>query len=224
MRVLRILHRWLGLIVGVQILLWTASGLVFAWLDHGDVQAEDKVRTPPVRRLHRDIAFAEPRDWLHEYRGAAIVDITLAPLLDLDVYRIRLNDRTELRRAEDGTRLVIDEAFARRLAEAHYAGGGALRGVSLHASPTIEARDAGAVWEAAYDDPERTSLYFSAADGRLVAVRGDAWRLFDVFWMLHTMDYRGRDDFNHPLVILATTGALWLGISGVFLLIQAFRR
>lgn len=224
MRVLRILHKWLGLIVGIQVLLWTVSGLAFAWLDHGEVQAEDKACTPLARPLRRDIALAEPQHWLHEYRGAAIADITLAPLLDRDVYRIRLNGRTELRRAEDGARFAIDEAWARRLADAHYAGRGAMRAVSLHASPTIEARAAGPVWEAAYDDPERTSLYFSAEDGRLVAARSDAWRWFDVFWMLHTMDYRGRDDFNHPLVIAATTGALWLGISGVFLLIRAFRR
>jgi hypothetical protein len=86
----------------------------------------------------------------------------------------------------------------------------------------LEARGAGAVWEAAFDDPGRTRLYFSAEDGRFVAARNDRWRLFDVFWMLHTMDYRGRDDFNHPLVILFTTGALWLGISGVLLLLQSF--
>jgi hypothetical protein len=92
----------------------------------------------------------------------------------------------------------------------------------LREPPVLEARGAGAVWEAAFDDPERTRLYFSAEDGRFVAARGDRWRLFDFFWMLHTMDYRGRDDFNHPLVILVTTGAVWIGISGVLLLLQSF--
>lgn len=33
----------------------------------------------------------------------------------------------------------------------------------------------------------------------------------------------GRDDFNNPLVILFSTGALGRGISGVLLLFQAFR-
>lgn len=48
------------------------------------------------------------------------------------------------------------------------------------------------------------------------------WRWFDALWMLHTMDYRGRYDFSNPLVILVSTGALWLGISGGLLLFQAF--
>ncbi len=33
MRLMRVLHKWLSLILGVQLLLWTVSGLVFAVLD-----------------------------------------------------------------------------------------------------------------------------------------------------------------------------------------------
>ncbi|MGH8130821.1 MAG: PepSY domain-containing protein [Steroidobacteraceae bacterium] len=223
MRVLRILHKWLGLIVGLQILLWTMSGLVFAWLDYRDVAGEPSVRAPPQPVLAESVVVAEPSAWLGDYGSSEIVDIALIPLLDHWVYRIRLNDRIELRRAEDGARFAIDAAIIRALAGAHYADGD-LRTLSFHATPTIEARDAGPVWQAAFDDAERTSLYFAAGDGWLVAARNDTWRLFDFFWMLHTMDYRGRDDFNHPLVILFGTGALWLAISGGLLLFRAFGR
>lgn len=44
MRFLRKLHKWLGLIVVLQLLLWTVSGTVFAWLDHHEVSAEHSVR------------------------------------------------------------------------------------------------------------------------------------------------------------------------------------
>ena len=224
MRVLRIIHKWLGLIVGLQLLLWTVSGLVFAMLEHEDVAAENSVRALPVAVLEPDVRLVEPETWLGDYAGSELVDISLIPWLDRWIYRVRLADRVELRQAEDGSRFEIGEAPIRRLATATYAGTGALRTVSLLATPTIEARDAGPVWQAVFDDADRTSLYFSAQDGRLVAVRNDAWRFFDFFWMLHTMDYRGRDDFNNPLVILFSTGALWLGISGALLLIRAFGR
>lgn len=224
MRVLRIIHKWLGLIVGLQLLLWTVSGLVFAILDHEDVAAEHVVRALPVVPLESDVRLAEPEAWLGDYTGSELVDITLVPWLDRWMYRVRFADRVELRQADDGSRFVIGEAVIRRLATATYAGTGALRTVSLLATPTIEARGAGPVWQAAFDDADRTSLYFSAQDGRLIAARNDVWRFFDFFWMLHTMDYRGRDDFNNPLVILFSTGALWLGISGALLLIRAFGR
>lgn len=224
MRVLRIMHKWLGLVVGLQLMLWTVSGLVFALLDHEDVAAEHVVRALPVVLLASDVRLAEPQVWLGDYAGSELIDIALIPWLDRWMYRVRLADRVELRQAEDGSRFVIGEAAIRRLATATYAGAGALRTVSLRSAPTLEARRAGPVWQAAFDDADQTSLYFAADDGRLVAARNDAWRFFDFFWMLHTMDYRGRDDFNNPLVILFSTGALWLGISGALLLIRAFGR
>jgi uncharacterized iron-regulated membrane protein len=88
----------------------------------------------------------------------------------------------------------------------------------------VEARGAGAVWRAEFDDAARTTLYFAAHDGRLVAARNSTWRWFDFFWMLHTMDYRGRDNFNNPLVITVGTAALWLALSGLLLLFRSFRR
>lgn len=224
MRVLRILHRWLGLIVGLQLLLWTVSGLVFALLDHEDVAAEHSLRALPVAMLEPDVHLVEPAAWLGDYSGPELVDISLIHLLDRWMYRVRLVNRVELRLAADGSRFVFGEAAIRRLAKATYAGAGTLRTVSFRPTPVLEARGAGPVWQAAFDDADQTSLYFSAQDGRLVAVRNDAWRLFDFFWMLHTMDYRGRDDFNNPLVILFSTGALWLGISGALLLVRAFGR
>jgi Na+-transporting NADH:ubiquinone oxidoreductase subunit F len=223
MRMFRILHKWLGLIVGLQIVLWTVSGLAFAWLEHADVAAEASLRAPAMRALTPDVPVCEPRACLPEIARGGMLDVTLMPLPDRWVYRLRWTDRIELRRAEDGARFVVDEATVRSLATARYAGRRAPGRVSYHPQPTLEARDAGAVWQAAFDDAERTSLYFAGDDGRLVAARNDTWRLFDFFWMLHTMDYRGRDDFNHPLVILFATGALWLGISGAFLLFEAFR-
>ena len=224
MRVLRIIHKWLGLIVGLQLLLWTVSGLVFAMLDHEDAAGENSVRALPVAVLEPDVRLVEPAAWLGDYAGSELVDISLMHRLDRWIYRVRFADRVELRQAGDGTRFVIEEAIIRRLATATYAGTGTLRTVSFRATPVLEARGAGPVWQAAFDDADQTSLYFSAEDGRLVAARNDVWRFFDFFWMLHTMDYRGRDDFNNPLVILFSTGALWLGISGALLLIRAFGR
>lgn len=222
MRLLRILHRWLGLIVGLQLVLWTVSGLAFAWLDRREVGAESGVRSPPRRALMQEARLLEPGAPLSNYPDVPVLGLALVPLGDDWVYRVQLADRIELRRADDGSRFVIADPVVRRLAADRYAGRGALREVRYHATPTLDSRSAGASWEAAFDDPERTSIYFSAEDGGLLAVRNDTWRLYDVFWMLHTMDYRGRDDFNNPLVILVSTGALWLGISGALLLLQSF--
>ena len=224
MRFLRQFHKWLGLIVGIQLFLWTVSGLMFAWLDHHEVMAEHSVRAPGSVALQAGEMIADPSSWLREYGTADVNEVRLGTLLDQWVWRVEVAGRLELRQAADGKLLVLDSTFVERLARSHYEGDGNLQKVTFHAAPTLEARNAGAVWEAAFDDAQKTTLYFSASDGRLVAARNSTWRLFDFFWMLHTMDYVGRDNFNNPLVITVGMAALWLSLSGLILLFRSFRR
>ena len=95
--------------------------------------------------------------------------------------------------------------------------------VTLVSEATQEARGhALPLWRVDFADERNTRYYVSASEGRLVERRNDAWALFDVFWMLHTMDYANRDDFNTPWVIAFALGALWLAISGGFLLVKSF--
>src|SRR3546814_13537349 len=55
-------------------------------------------------------------------------------------------------------------------------------------------------------------------------MRGDTWRTWDFFWMLHNMDYVNRKSFNHPLIIFVAFGALWLSGTGFYLLFKSFSR
>jgi hypothetical protein len=51
-----------------------------------------------------------------------------------------------------------------------------------------------------YRDPRNITAYVSARDGKLQSIRHRSWRWFDFLWMLHTMDYQGRDNFNTALL------------------------
>ncbi len=49
-------------------------------------------------------------------------------------------------------------------------------------------------------------------------------RLYDFLWSLHIMDYKERDNFNHPLVIVAASFAMLLTLSGIIVLFMKLRR
>ena len=220
---LRKLHRWVALVVGAQVLVWATSGLMFAWLDHRAVAGEGLAVAPPAPALPAAVAIVEPSQLRRSLGAAAVRTLALRPLDGQWVYRIETDSGVELRRAIDGVAFALDEATARRLAASHYRGEGRLVAVRFHAGSTLETRNAGSTWEARYDDAAQSRLYFAADDGALVAVRTDAWRLKDLFWMLHTMDYRGRDDFNNPLVVLAGAAAAWVALTGIWLLVRVLR-
>jgi uncharacterized iron-regulated membrane protein len=223
MLLLRKLHKWLGLIIGLQIVLWAVSGVMFAWLDRDAVNGAGTVRTTERAVLSPTLVKTEPAIWLGAYPARDLYDVRAVSLADRWVWRVELRDRVELRAIEDGTPVKVDEDWLRRLALGRYAGRGRLVAATLQTHPDIASRASGPVWQAQFDDPQRTALYFAADDGHFIAARTASWRWYDFFWMLHTMDYRGRDNFNNPLIITIGMAALWLSISGALLLLRSFR-
>jgi hypothetical protein len=91
--------------------------------------------------------------------------------------------------------------------------------------PTLETRDVALpVWRVEFADKDRNTLLVSATTGEVLGAKNDTWRLWDIAWMLHIMDYQERQSFNHPLIITVGVGAAWLALSGLILLFRSFRR
>ena len=115
--------------------------------------------------------------------------------------------------------MVEDEA--RRIAAAVYAGKAQLAGATYFPAgeAPVEARSAGAVWQARFADG--THVYIDDATGEVLALRTGQWRLYDVMWGLHIMDLQTREDTHHPILILFAALAMIGALLGCALL---FRR
>jgi hypothetical protein len=68
-----------------------------------------------------------------------------------------------------------------------------------------------------FGDEEGATAYVPAELGQVLRIRNDQWRLFDFLWMLHTMDYQGRDDFNNVVLRAFSVLGLVTVASGFFL-------
>jgi hypothetical protein len=63
----------------------------------------------------------------------------------------------------------------------------------------------------------RTTVFVAAEWGTVQKFRNRSWRIFDWLWMLHTMDYQGRDHFGNVLLkLFSGLGLLTIG-SGLVL-------
>lgn len=222
MSLIRTLHKWFALILGLQLLLWTISGAMMAMLDHHKVSGEHTVAAPASLAAPTQLV---PIGTLAEAVGSPVQGVKLRPLHDRYVFEVKAATGTAMFDAANGRRVAIDAAVARRLATAAYIGEGQVNAVELVTQHGLETR--GLVlplWKARFDDADNTTLYVATATGEVVERRNDTWRLWDVFWMLHIMDYSNRTSFNHPLIITVATGVAWLALSGVILLFRSFRR
>ena len=220
---IRTLHKWIGLIAGVQMCLWLLSGLVMSLLDHHVVSGDSTAASSPVVAPPASAPFVEPTTLLPRHATESVLEVLLQSHAGQWVWRIHTDERTLLYDALSGAPVEITAAKARLIAAQGYAGKGAITSVSLLHEPTVEAREhAAPLWRVDFNDSQHTRYYISVDDGRIVERRTGDWRVFDFFWMLHTMDYRGRDDFNNPLVISFAFASVWLALTGVLLLFRSF--
>ncbi len=221
MFLVRTLHKWFGLILGLQFLIWALSGAVMALLDHHKVSGEHAVL--PVAQLMSPPP-PTPLAAIETTLGGPVVRLELKPLFDRWVYQATMAGGVRLLDAETAEPVTIDAARAKSLAVARYAGAAGVDSVRLETASTHETRDmARPVWRVAFADPDRTALFVSQATGEVLGAKTEASRLWDVAWMFHIMNYGDRQSFNHPLIVTVATGVTWLALSGLILLFRAFR-
>jgi len=224
-RLLKKVHKWVGLLIGLQVLLWLISGLALSLLDPEKVSGKRWARAgdPGTHTLGTGTLLepaALPAAWTS---GAYNVELT--GLFGRPVYRIRRPGGEFLADAADGSMIGIGEAEAGEIARRDFNGAGDIVSTGRGMAPDMETRDSsGAYWKVDFSDRANTSIYVSASSGEILERRNRYWRIHDFFWMLHIMDYRGHEDLNNPLVITVALIAIWLGLSGFLLLFGSFRR
>lgn len=219
-RLIADVHLWLSLIVGLQVLAWMVSGLVMVSQPIERVRGEHRLAEHGHVDLAASGAIAEPEQVIAAM-GAPVQRLSLELVGGRIVYAVETATAEKaLFDAHTGARVSpIDEAFAREIAEGAIAGDEpAARLTLIERDPPIEYRGALPVWRADFDDADNLSVYIDANTGRVTARRSDLWRAYDLMWALHIMDYRERENFNHPLLVVVTALALLMTVAGSGLL------
>ncbi len=211
-------HRWLGLVLGAQVFVWMASGVVMSWFHVSLVRGETAATMDfPIELQARN--YASPGGAIAQMGGAH--ELRLKTFMGKPVYEVAYGSERALFSALTGARISpISEAQARNVARRDYIGEGEITSLQLIYDPPAEYRGRAPVWRAAFDDPLRTRLYISRETGEIEARRNRAWRLHDFFRMLHIMDYGERGNFNNPLLRVVSATGLAFALTGLVLVVQ----
>ncbi len=216
-------HRWLGVVVVIQIFIWTTSGAIISLLNANTVSGQDSRAGPAARSglaaFSGFIPISELPIALDNVRS-----LTLETLFSQPVYRVHTRGERLLFNALSGQRIEVNEPLARKIASANFAGIQSIRAIRKLAADSGEVQGAGEFWRVDFDDELATRFYISTQDGRLVAQGNSRRDLVDFLLMLHFMDYTQSGSFNNVQVIALAFLALWLAVSGLLLLATALSR
>lgn len=219
----RTLHKWIGLIVGIQLLVWLVSGLYMVIVDidfiHGD---------PLVKNMQQTVNI--PQDATIDLSGLLLQfpdaeQIGLRAVMGKTYYLLSTaSDRWLIDPQTAVIQSPLNEETIRKIALFHFNGNAPISSISLiETDPPMEIQTRRLpLWRVDFDDRYSTSFYIESDTGRLATRRHQYWRIFDFLWMLHIMDYEDRADSHNKLLITAQLTGLSFAITGLWLLFYSF--
>ena len=210
-------HKWLALLMAIQILFWFVSGLFFAVFPIERVRSEHAMAEQPSRPVPLGIAA----DGLLRLGSAGITGekVELRMLLDRPVALVTSGEgRPQLFELNTGRRISpLSMSAASRVAEADHAGDIRAARVERVTENSPEYRGALPAWRIDFDDGANRSIYVAADTGAVTGRRSTLWRVYDFLWALHIMDWRDHENFNSPLLIITTALGLIVIVTGIIM-------
>lgn len=217
-------HKWLMLFLGIQFLIWSISGAYMVIFDidyiHGDslvVNHQTKVDvdkiTYPLSALRQQYPEAK--------------QISIEAFIDQVVYRFTVDDEKYLVNASDGKKLSpLSSNEAIRAAKHYYSGDGDVVDFELISeNPPFElSHKVLPAWRVNFNDFGNPSIYVSAQSGKLVSKRHEFWRVFDLMFSLHVMDYEEEDPSNKLLfwfTLFSILASIFGGILTYFVIFKS---
>ncbi len=220
MSLIKTIHKWLSLLVGLQLLIWLGTGLYFNLMD--PVEASGNEYRVRVAEPSADLSqLIEPKKVLQDFSPA--VTLSQISLLSKPYYLLTHNkalypyfkNQYTLIDAIKGQQVFIDEIMAKQLAIASYNGTGKIVS-AIKQSPPFDDRlkEKNPLWRVDFNDEVNTSVYVDAGSGRLAAHSNDDKRFVDIAFMLHFMDYTQEGSFNNVQIIVFAIFTLFFALSG----------
>ena len=191
---IRSLHRYLSIFIAIQLLLWTVSGIYFAFNKIELIRGE-QYRLPSnveyriFDRLGQQV-IGSNKDGNIVYR--TYPEGNLLEKLSVEEAKLIASIKTSL---EPVSAILLTESLP----------GSEYRGRSLP------------IYQITTTSKDDTNIYLDPLSGDVLAIRSDSWRMWDFLWSLHIMDYDQRDNINNFLLRIFSILALVSSISGILL-------
>ena len=230
----RKLHRYLGLIIGIQFIFWTIGGIFFAWSNidqiHGDWNRKD------IKQITKYQDWVSPSsvfEKITEHKVDSIASFKSISFLGKPYYQIKYftehNIKTVLANAQTGeVREPLSENEAIQLAINSFTPQSEVKNVKIltngmvHKHHEYRGRPLPA-YAITFEHRSGTTVYVSTELGQVMTFRNSNWRIFDFLWMMHTMDYNGRDHFGNILLKAFSFLSLFTILSGFILYYSSWR-
>ena len=185
-------HRYLGLFLGIQFLMWTISGMYFSWTDIDEIHGDHFKKEIPEQTAFSNLLGTGQLEIDQPIQSLELLEIAGNPYYWINGTAL-YDARPGIKKSEISEQEAQQVARRFMLPELKMAGIKRIDEVDKHHEYRGRPLPA---YEISYETPQNLKAYVALENGAFQTVRHRKWRWFDFLWMTHTMDYQGRDDFN----------------------------
>ena len=206
----RKVHKYLSFFISLQLLLWTVSGIYFAFNKIELVRGEQYRKQVEQSINLGDFDFEIPNT----------TDVSIQKRLGENIAVIKVDGTTKYlnRSGESISKLTESEAMNLVISNTTLSpvlveeivderSGSEYRGRSL---PIYKV-------ESKTNKDLDINVYLNVYSGEVLAIRSNQWRIWDLMWGLHIMDWKERDNISNILLKIFSILALVSPVTGVML-------
>lgn len=225
------IHKWVSLLIGLQVFIWVLSGLIFNVIDHNKARGNTYRQEISAKQniiAEKDLLPVE--SILAAYPDT--IELTQTTLLSKPYYLLtkeqalyqHFANSYQLVNAISGELTIVDKQLATDIAKASYNGPGDITSTTLLTGNIADfTKQKNPSWQVNFSDKLQTRVYVEQGSGRLVGHSNSDKRFANFFFMLHFMDYGDEGSFNNIQIIVFAFITLWLTLSGLVWTIYLLR-
>ena len=206
----RKIHKYLSFFISVQLLLWTISGIYFAFnkieLVRGEQYLKKTEESYDLSIFDFKIDKASDIDFQKRLGKEIIIINSNDSVRYLDKFGMPVKKMSSIEAIESVinqtslTPLIAKEVLNEKA-------GSEFRGRSL---PIYRVKTKS-------KDDYKINVYINMYSGDVVAIRSDKWRIWDLMWGLHIMDWKERDNIDNLFLKIFSILALVSSLTGIML-------
>ena len=208
--IVRNTHKYLSFFISVQLFLWTVSGIYFAFNKIELVRGEQyrltesfPINFNEVKFSRSDVQQVKAINRLGEIifvvsgnQGIEYLDPFGTP-----INKLNKNEVFEIVSSSSTLKPIDLEEITESSKGSEFRG----RNLPLYKVTSLNDKD------------KKINLYLNVFSGEITAVRSLQWRIWDLMWGFHIMDWQTRDKINNIFLQIFSILALVSSISGIML-------
>jgi hypothetical protein len=208
--IVRNTHKYLSFFISIQLLLWTISGIYFAFNKIEDVRGEQYRPQSPSNYSFKNIEFEIPEATSAVVKKRLDKTIVAASTKAGMRYFDEAGDPLKKISFDEAKKIVVKNTLLKPIAVEEInesKKGSEYRGRQLPIYKVITHNA----------NNKEINAYLNIFSGDIVAIRSAQWRIWDLMWGFHIMDWQERDNIDNMLLKIFSILALISSLSGILL-------